>query len=67
MEATVSGIEIQVHRGLRHQMREVGYHLLVKIIGFSLTFSKKYSSPASPSLSPPLSAEPFQYNSHSLT
>lgn len=48
-------------------MREVGYHLLVKIIGFSLTFSKKYSSPASPSLSPPLSAEPFQYNSHSLT
>ena len=67
IEATVSGIESQVHRGSRHQMREVGYHLLVKIIGFSLTFSKKYSSPALPPLSLPCSAEPFQYNSCSLT
>ena len=50
MEATVSGIESQVHRVSRHQVREVGYHLLVKISGFCLTFSQKHASPASPSL-----------------
>lgn len=71
MEATVSGIESQVHRVSRHQVREVYYHLLVKISGFCLTFSQKHASPASPSLplslSLPLSVEPFQYNSCSLT